>query len=118
MVSINQIEHGLARWVDAQLLPLIPTGGVNDNLKRIGVAAGSVYIIRKGKMALTSLQGSSFLNALGAIDSNGDIDIDGIKEVLMEKIPGTGIKVTVPILNEITFYPKDIEQIYSYIMGG
>lgn len=118
MVSINQIEHGVGRWVDAELLPLIPTGGQYDNLKRIGVAAGAVYLIRKGKTALTSLQGSSFLKALGAIDDSGSIDLDGIKEVLTEKIPETGIKVVVPILNEITFYKKDVESIYAYIMGG
>ena len=118
MVSINQIEHGLGRWVDAQLLPLLPTGGPYDNLKRMGVAAGAVYLIRKGKTALTSLQGSSFLTALGAIDGNGDIDLEGIKDVLKEKIPSTGLKVTVPLLNEITIFPADIEQMYSYIMGG
>lgn len=118
MVSINQIEHGIGRWVDAELMPLIPTGGQYDNLKRIGVAAGAVYLIRKGKAALTSLQGSAFLKALGAIDENGTIDLDGIKEVLVEKIPETGLKVSVPIINEMTFYRKDIESIYSYIMGG
>lgn len=118
MVSINQIEHGVSRWVDAELIPLLPSGGQYDNLKRMGVAAGAVYIIRKGKVALMSLQNSAFLNALGAIDANGDIDIDGIKEVVKEKIPDVGIKVSVPILNEITFYKKDVESMYSYIMGG
>lgn len=118
MVSINQIEHGIGRWVDAELLPMLPTGGQYDNIKRIGVAAGAVYLIRKGRAALTSLQGSTFLKTLGAVDDNGDIDLEGIKEVLMEKIPETGIKVSVPILNEITFYKKDVASIYSYIMGG
>lgn len=118
MVSINQIEHGIGRWVDAELMPLIPTGGQYDNMKRIGVAAGAVYLIRKGKAALSSLQGNSLLKSLGTIDDNGDIDLDGIKEVLCEKIPESGVKITVPLLNEITFYKKDIEAIYSYIMGG
>ena len=118
MVSLNQIEHGIGRWVDAELLPLVPTGGQYDNIKRLGVAASAVYLIRKGKTALTTLQGNALLKTLGAIDENGDIDLDGIKDVLMEKIPDCGIKVTVPILNEVTFYKKDIEQICTYIMGG
>lgn len=118
MVSINQIEHGIGRWVDAELMPQLPTGGQNNNLKRLGVAAGAIYIIRKGRAALASLQDSAFLKSLGAFDENGDIDLEGIKDVLTEKIPETGIKVTVPILNEITFYKKDVASIYSYIMGG
>lgn len=118
MVSINQVECGVGRWVDAELIPLLPTGGQYDNLKRIGVAASAVYIIRKGKTALMSLQNSSFLNALGAIDADGNVDIDGIKEVLAEKIPETGIKVNIPILNEVTFYRRDLESVCAYIMGG
>ena len=118
MVSINQIEHGIGRWVDAELLPQIPTGGQYDNIKRLGVAAGAVYLIRKGRTALSSLQGNTLLKTLGAIDENGDIDLDGIKDVLEEKIPDCGIKVTVPILNEVTFYKKDLDSIYSYITGG
>lgn len=118
MVSIAQIERGVGRWVDAELMPLIPTGGQYDNLKRIGVAAGAVYLIRKGKTVLMTLRDSSFLNALGAVDANGDIDIEGVKEVLAEKIPETGIKVNIPILNEVTFYRRDLESVYAYIMGG
>ena len=118
MVSLNQIEHGVGRWVDAELIPMLPTGGQYDNLKRIGVAAGAVYLIRKGRATLSALQSSAFLKALGAIDDNGDIDIEGVKEVLGEKIPETGIKVTVPLLGEVTFYRRDLESVYAYIMGG
>ncbi len=118
MVSINQIEYGIGRWVDVELMPQLPTGGQYDNLKRLAVATGTVYLIRKGKSALTSMQGSTFLKTLGAVDDNGDIDLEGIKEVLLEKVPESGIKVTVPILDEITFYRRDVESIYSYIMGG
>lgn len=118
MVSLNQIEHGLGRWVDAELLPQISKNNQYDNLKRLGVAAGTVYLIRKGKAALSTLQGNQFLKTLGTVDSNGDIDLEGIKTVLVEKIPETGLKVQVPILNEVTFYKKDIESMYAYIMGG
>lgn len=118
MVSLNQIEHGLGRWVDAELLPKLSTGGQYDNIKRLGVAAGAVYFVRKGKAALSTMQGNQIMQTLGIVDANGDIDLEGLKTALAEKIPDTGLKVPVPILGEITFFKKDIESMYSYIMGG
>ena len=118
MVSLNQIEHGLGRWVDAELLPHLSTGGQYDNVKRLGVAAGTVYLIRKGKAALSTMQGNQILQTLGVVDANGDIDLEGLKIALVEKIPDTGLKVPVPILGEVTFFKKDVESMYAYIMGG
>lgn len=118
MVSLNQIEHGLGRWVDAELLPHLSTGGQYDNIKRLGVAAGTVYIIRKGKAALATVQGNQFLQMLGVVDASGGIDLEGLKNAVTEKIPETGLKVPVPVLGEVTFFKKDIESMYAYIMGG
>lgn len=118
MVSLNQIEYGLGRWVDAELLPKLPIGGQYDNIKRVGVAAGAVYLIRRVRLSLSSLQGNHLLQTIGTVDFNGDFDLEGVKTALVEKIPDTGMKVQVPVLGEITFYKKDIESMYAYIMGG
>lgn len=117
MIPITQVERGLCRWVDAEIIAKLPTTGQYDGAKKVAVAASAVYLIRKGRTALMSLQ-SGFLSTIGMIDAEGNIDIEGVKEVLAEKIPDTGIRMTVPILNEITLYKTDIESMYSYIMGG
>jgi hypothetical protein len=33
-------------------------------------------------------------------------------------MPEDGLRVQVPVVNELVFYPNDVEQIKSYIMGG
>lgn len=119
MVSLNQIEHGLGLWADREIVAKLPVGqGPYDNIKRIGVAAGAAYLIKKGRAALEGIQGNAFLHTLGAVDVNGDIDLDGVKDALISQIPDVGVKITVPLLNEITLYKADIESMYSYIMGG
>jgi hypothetical protein len=119
MVSLNQIEHGLALWADRAIVDKLPVGqGPYDNIKRIGVAAGAAYLIKKGMAALEGGQGSAFLHTLGAVDANGDIDLEGAKDALVSKIPDVGVKITFPLLNETTLYKADIESMYSYIMGG
>lgn len=117
MVSITQVERGLGRWVDNEVISKMPSGGQYDMAKKIAVSASSVYIIRKGMTVLTSLRGG-LLGTLGLIDGNGNVDIDGVREAVAEKMPDEGIKVTIPILNEVTFYKADIDSMYRYIVGG
>lgn len=110
MVSMQQVEHGLARFIDAELAPQIPADGQNGQLKRMGFLVGVTYMLHKQMPAL--------LKSIGAVEQNGDVDIEGLLEVVRARVPESGLRVQVPVVNELIFYPADVEQIKSYIMGG
>ena len=110
MVSMQQVEHGLARFIDNELAPKIPVDGNNGPVKRIGFLVGVTYMLHKQLPVL--------LSTIGAVDQNGSVDIDGVMEVIRTRIPDNGLRVQVPMVNELVFYPADIDQIKSYIMGG
>ena len=110
MVSMQQVEHGLARFIDNELAPKIPVDGNNGLVKRIGFLVGVTYMLHKQLPVL--------LSTIGAVDQNGSVDIDGVMEVIRTRIPDNGLRVQVPMVNELVFYPADIDQIKSYIMGG
>lgn len=119
MVSLAKIERGLSLWAHKEIVAKLPVGqGLVDELKKIGVSTGIAYIIKWCIAALEGIKNNPFLLTLGAVDANGDIDLDGVKDALMEQVPDEGLKITVPALNEITLYKADIESMYSYIMGG
>jgi hypothetical protein len=41
MVSMNQIEAGVTRWLDKELMPKLPTGGQYDGIKKAATISGS-----------------------------------------------------------------------------
>ncbi len=110
MVSMQQVEHGLARFIDAELAPKIPADGQNGQLKRMGFLVGVTYMLHKQLPAL--------MKTIGAVEQNGDVDIEVLLEVVRARVPEGGLRVQVPVVNELIFYPADVEQIKSYIMGG
>lgn len=116
MVSYNQIEKGLAAWLDGELLPMMPLGGQYDPLKKVAVATGALYMLKNGRRMVDKYMPQ--LVQIGFADEGGAFDLDGIKDILKAQIPDSGLRVPLPIVNELTFYKPDIDNIYSYIMGA
>jgi hypothetical protein len=107
---MQQIENGLARFIDNELAPKIPMDGQNGQAKRLGILVAMTYMIHKQMPAM--------LNTMGAVDNGGNVDIEGIMEVLRARVPESGLRVQMPMFGELVFYPVDIDQMRSYIMGG
>ena len=110
MVSMAQIENGLTRFIDNELAPKIPVDGNNGGLKRLGFLVGLTYMVHK--------QLPTALKTMGAVEPNGDVDMEGLMRAVGKFMPENGLRVQVPVVNELVFYPSDVEQIKSYIMGG
>ena len=110
MVSMQQVENGLARFIDIELAPKIPIDGPNGQLKRVGFLVGVTYKLHKEMPAL--------VRTIGAVEQNGDVDIEGLLEAIRARVPESGLRVQVPVVDELIFYPADIDRLKSYIMGG
>lgn len=112
MATIVQIEAGAARYIDEELAPKIPTNIPNGKVKKLAAVAGAVYAIRK---RLKQLIASPAMTAIGAVDENGDVDVDGIAAVFLEQVMKDGFSVDVPILGPLTFFREDVEKLVEYI---
>lgn len=115
MATIAQIEQGAVRFIDAEIAPKIPTNIPNGQIKKIAAVAGAVYAVRNGLHKVIS---SPALAAIGAVDGDGNVDVEGIAEVAVKQIPENGFKVTVPILGDLTFFAEDVERLKAYIVEG
>ena len=116
MVSINQIETGVTRWLDNELMPKLPGGGPYDGLKKAAAVAVAMYAIKRGKSALASLADSSFMSTIGAA-KDGYIDLEGFAEEMRKQMPEDGIKISVPMIGDMTFYRGDLDDMMRYIRG-
>lgn len=117
MVSMNQIEAGVSRWLDRELMPKLPTCGQYDGLKKAATVALALYAIKRGRAALDSLTHNSFLATIGAVDHEGNIDIEGFAEEMKKQMPEAGLKVSVPMVGDMTFYRTDLDDMLRYIKG-
>lgn len=111
MVTIKQIEQGVAAYLDAELMPQLPANGVQ---KVIAGTAMSILIKRSGEI-IESYKDNQFVKMLGIMDSDGNIDVDTLAEELKKNMPKDGMKVDVPIIGELTFKENDVDKLYEYI---
>lgn len=115
MVSMNQIEAGVTRWLDKELMPKLPSGGQYDGLKKAATVALAMYAIKRGRTALDALSHSSFLGTIGAVDHNGNVDIEGFAEEMRKQMPESGLTVSVPMIGDLTFYRTDLDDLLRHI---
>lgn len=110
MATMKQIEAGIAKYIDAELAPKIPVNIPNGQIKKIAAVSGAIYAVRHMLSG-----GAGVLAGIGAMDKDGDVDVDGMAAVLTEQIPTEGFQVTVPILGPLTFFREDVERLAEYI---
>lgn len=115
MVSIKQIEQGAVKFIDNVIAPEIPVNVPNGQLKKVAFLAGAAYAVRKNVLQYAN---SPILVQLGALDENGNVDLDGLLEAARGAVPKNGFKVNVPILGDLTFHIEDLEKLCEYITGG
>lgn len=109
MVSLGQIQKGLTRFVDTDMLPML-TGWQKWGF---GTIAG--LSLSKISNIFNSIKGNSFIATLGVVDANDMVDIDTIyKEV--HKVAQQGpMTIDVPMLGALTLNAQDVEKLYRYI---
>lgn len=112
MVTIKQIEAGAVKYIDAELAPQIPVNVPNGQLKKIAFLSGAAYAVHKNVQQYAA---HPVLAQMGAMDEDGNLDLDGLLAAVKQTVPDTGVKVDVPILGSLTFFAEDFEHLAEYI---
>lgn len=115
MVTVNQIERGLANWLDQEVVPTLSFNGQYGALKRGAVVAAATLAVKKTTTMLTALATSPAAALIGLSNEGGEIDIEGYAEEFRKQMPASGYKVSIPYVAEITFTPADVETLLRYI---
>lgn len=119
MTDIKSISMGLAQYIDSEIIPQMP-----DNKKAIkfGIATISTLFIKQLDQMINNVSDNWLLTATGLINGN-NVNVEAIKEVLIEKMPEGGIDIDpisfggVQILPKMTFNKNDINKIYQCIQN-
>ena len=112
-MKFEKIIDGLTKYINANLYPTM-----NDWQKLIAVDVVS-RAIKKSSELFATLQSNPFVRALGYIDSEGNVDIEGIASRVKEFAREKGkIEINIPLMPAWKFTETDIDEIYRTIIGG
>lgn len=111
MVSIDKIEKGVAAYMDSEIMPQLPNGGIEK------VLAGTALslVIRRSGTILEGYRNNQVVRMLGIMDEEGNVDVDVLAEELKKNITSDGVKIEIPIIGKMTFHKEDVDKLHEYI---
>lgn len=112
MVSIDQIQKGIASYLDAELMPKLPQTG----LERILIGTGASLLVKRNINKLDMLRQNPIIAAMGIFDDEGNVDIETLRDEVKKQMTDEGIKYEAPIIGTLTFHKSDIDTLYNHIM--
>ena len=111
-MTVNKLMDGLVRYIDANIY-----SAMNDWQKLIAADVVSRAMQRVDKIA-PIITDNTFVRALGYVDSEGNIDIDGISKKLKEYISQKGkIEIKIPLMPTYRFTADDVDVLRRTIGG-
>lgn len=113
MVTVQQMQEGVARYLDAELLPKI--GGWK---KWIAGAAATEYVGKLG-VVVDAIKKKPAVAILGVVTEDGMIDADKLRDAFVNQARSSGsVSFDIPLLGTLTIGERDVETLYRYIVGG
>ena len=112
MVTLAQVQAGVERYLDTEILSKIPGWQ-----KWVLGAAASRMLSRSGEI-FNSLKSNPVVSAMGVIDEQDQIDIDAIYREFSKQAQRGAITFDIPLMGALTVNSGDIDRLYNYIIGG
>lgn len=109
MVKLNQVQGGIIRYLDNEIMPKI-----NGWQKWVfGAMAGTA--LNKTTNIFNALKQNEFIKMLEVIDKEDNIDLDTIYREFHKQAQKGAVTFDVPMIGAITLDHTDVEKIYRYI---
>lgn len=109
MVTIQQIQAGLCRYVDNEITSKIM------GWQKWVIGAGAAAFAETLPARLREWQENPMTKSLGVIDAQGNVDIDKVRNYFYDQATKSNITVNVPTVGPITFGPNDVDRLAAYI---
>ena len=112
MVSLAQVQAGVERYIDAEILAKIP------DWRKWVLGAGASRILGRSTEIFNQLKSNPVVAAMDVIDDQDQIDIDAIRAEFVKQAQRGAITFDVPLIGALTLNSGDVDKLYSYIVGG
>ena len=111
-MQYEKVVDGINRYLDREIY-----ANMNDwqeMLARIAVSR-----LMGNKELKTQLISNPYIRTFAIIDSEGEVDVDGLMRDIKEQIRAKGkLEVSIPIFGKFTFHEGDVENLHRAILEG
>lgn len=111
MVTIEQVQNGVTKYVDSDILPRM-TGG-----KRFALGVYVALAVESLEDTLLKYKDHPALSALNIIDTENNIDIDRLYDAALSAMSDK-LSIDIPMMGVLTLDKKDLGRLYEYIKGA
>lgn len=112
MVTIGQVQQGLARYVDEELISKM------EGWQRWVFGAGAAMYLDKAPQLIEQYRQHPAVKMLGVIGDDNHIDIDKLYQHMLPQAKKGAATITIPMLGAVTLDERDIEKLYRYIINS
>ncbi len=112
MVTYNQVITGITTYIDTEILPQI-TG-----FKKLALGVGSGIALKKADNVYKMIKDNKIIHALDLMDNNGNINIELLKDELLEKMGEEKYPIDIPMIGTLKINKNDINKIYDLILNS
>lgn len=113
MVNQEQFMNGVLSYIDAEIMPSLPTAGKWE--------LGTLILLSTTKYNEIFKQVSSnpFLQSLNIVSLDGRIDVETLAYALKKSAEKYGgLEISMPFVGIMKFSADDVEKVKRHIIGG
>lgn len=113
MVPISQVQQGVTVYIDREIVAKL--GG----WQKWVFGAGAGALMAKFPELVNDLKQNQFVQMMGVINDNDEVDIELLHEQLSEQARRHGsVTFSVPLIGALTLNEGDVDRAYHYIVNG
>lgn len=110
MVSIDQVQRGVAQFVERELLPKMQG-------KDKWIVTGITTLgLSKLPSLLQTAQGNDVIKVLGIVGEDGYLDMESIIEAVRPAMRATPAIIQIPMGGTVKITEADVDMLYQYII--
>ncbi|MBQ0141857.1 MAG: hypothetical protein KBT06_03490 [Prevotellaceae bacterium] len=113
MVNQEQFMNGILSYIDAEIMPSLPTAGKWE--------LGTLILLGSTKYneIFKQVASNSLLQSLEVVSPDGKIDVETLAYALKKSAEKYGgLEVSMPFVGVMKFSADDVEKVKRHILGG
>lgn len=112
MVTISQIQNGLAEFLDTEIIPMLP------GWRRFAFGAAAGLVLGRSVEIYEQLKGNPMIQMLGVIQQDDTIDIDALYCEAKRQIQKAPLTFDLPGMGAVTLRETDLDKLYKIILNA